>query len=83
MKKNYKQVSKEEFEEFIKSYPKKLEIDVCGISEPPLISYNDFSLGKFPESIVAKEWAISNDPKDYLYDPNPKFYITEFIDEEK
>lgn len=50
-----KQVSKEEFFKFVKKYPRKLEWDVCGICDPPLGSYNDFSDGKvWPESIVSK-----------------------------
>lgn len=52
MKKS-KQVTKEEFELFIKNYPHELEIDVCGIFEPPIKSYNDFTIGMWPESVVA------------------------------
>jgi len=41
-----KRVSKLEFENFINAYQNDLEFDCCGISDPPLITYNDFSLGK-------------------------------------
>jgi len=47
-------VTKEEFDNFINTYPSKLEVDVMGICEPPLKTYNDFSDGKiWPESAVA------------------------------
>lgn len=81
MKRIEKRVSKEEFEKFIKSYPRKLSMDVCAIAEPPLITYNDFTLGKFPDCIVARRWAVSDNPNDYFYNPNPKYFIMEFIDE--
>lgn len=35
-------VNKKEFQEFITNYPRKLEVDICGICDPPLVSYNDF-----------------------------------------
>ena len=50
-----KKVTKEEFKEFIVNYANKLEFDMLGTFEPPLKSYNDFTLGDWPESIVAKE----------------------------
>jgi len=46
-------VTREEFERLIDSYPRKLVQDVNGTSEPPFVTYNDFSLGKWPESVVA------------------------------
>jgi hypothetical protein len=52
---NWVKVDSMRFYEFINSYPLPLEKDVCGICEPPLISYNDFSNEKiWPESMVAK-----------------------------
>lgn len=77
-----KLVSKEEFEKFIKEYPRKLSYDCCGISEPPSISYNDFELAnRWPYSVVAKTWAYSEDPKDYYYSANPEYYIVENYEE--
>lgn len=47
-------VSSAEFAAYIAAYPRELERDVTGICEPPLVSYNDFTLApKWPESIVA------------------------------
>ena len=50
----WKRVSEEEFYAFIKAYPNKLDFDTCGIYDPPLSSYNDFSRGMWPDSMVAK-----------------------------
>lgn len=69
-------VTKEEYESFLENYPRKLTMYCSGISEPPLISANDFKLAnRFPYSIVAERYMTSDDPDDYYYDPNPKFYI--------
>jgi hypothetical protein len=43
----------EEFDSFLKAYPRPLERDVAGMYEPPLVTYNDFTLGNWPESVVA------------------------------
>lgn len=49
-----KQVTEEEFKEFLKNYPRRLERDVCGWGEPPTVTYNDFELAnRWPYSIVA------------------------------
>jgi hypothetical protein len=62
-------VSKEDFDVFIKNYPRQLDCDVCAIAEPPLITYNDFSLGNWPESIVAKTWKYDDKPGERYYEP--------------
>jgi hypothetical protein len=49
-----KTVTKEEFEQFIATYPRSLDRDVAMMCEPPVVTYNDFSLGDWPESIVAR-----------------------------
>ena len=65
-----KKVSKSEFQEFINNYPRKLERDICGISDPPSITYNDFELAnRWPYSVVANTWVYSDDPQDYFYVP--------------
>ena len=53
MKKEFKQVSKEEFDAYAKAYPNPLDWNVAGMFEPPLGSFNDFTLGKWPETVVA------------------------------
>lgn len=73
-----KKVTKEEFKEFLKNYPRKLDCDVCGISEPPAVSYNDFELAdRWPYSVVAHTWAYEGEPGDYYYAPEEErdYYI--------
>ena len=79
-----KQVTHDEFIQFIKAYPRRLEVDVCGICDPPAVSYNDFALAnRWPYSIVARTWAYSDDPNDYWYEPpeNRRYYIVVNFDE--
>jgi hypothetical protein len=50
-----KEVTKDEFVDFVKKYPNKLDWDVAHMVDPPMGSYNDFSDGKkWPESMIAK-----------------------------
>ena len=66
----YMLVLREDFIKFIKNYPRKLDCDVYGISNPSLVTYNDFELAnRWPYSIVAKTWNYSDDPKNYFYKP--------------
>ena len=75
-------VTKEEYESFLENYPRKLAMDCCGISEPPVITANDFELAnRWPHSVVARRWATSDNPDDYYYDPNPEFYIMKNYEE--
>jgi hypothetical protein len=48
-----KPVTRGEFEQFVVSYPRQLERDVARFCEPPVVTYNDFSLGNWPASVVA------------------------------
>lgn len=49
----WKGVSREEFRSFLSRYKPKLVYDVCGVFDPPIGSYNDFSGGKaWPDSVV-------------------------------
>ena len=49
----WKKVLWDEAKEFIDKYPRPLEKDVCGIAEPPAVSFNDFALADYwPWSIV-------------------------------
>ena len=62
----FKEVSKSEFEEYIKTYPGHLEKHVVGFCTPMLITYNDFSRGGYPEkSIVAKTWDEPEEERTY------------------
>lgn len=74
--KGYKQVTKEEFEDFRDNYGSKLEVDVTAICEPPLLSLNDFSDGKvWPESIVAKAYLM--DGSDYYGGKTTEYFLKE------
>lgn len=67
-----KQVTKQEFDEFIASYPRHLERDVCGIYEPPIVSYNDLEIGWWSRSVVANTMLYSDDPKNSYYESEDK-----------
>lgn len=73
MESKKKRVSKSEFIEFLKNYPRRLERDVCGICDPPLITYNDFELAnRWPYSVVARTFAYDDEPDGYFYEPEEK-----------
>lgn len=77
-KERYIKVKKMEFDNFIKNYPRPLKVDVCGIYEPPLISYNDFSEGKvWSESVVAFTFLYETNPNNpyYVSDCEKKYFI--------
>lgn len=73
-----KEVSKQEFIDFLNNYPRPLARDCCGISEPPAISYNDFELAdRWPYSVVANTWLYDDNPDEYYYTPEEdrSYYI--------
>ena len=72
IEKQFKDVTKQEFDEFIASYPRRLERDVCGICEPPAVSYNDWEIGWWSRSVVANTMLYSDNPKDSYYEPEDK-----------
>lgn len=68
IEKQFKDVTKQEFDEFIASYPRHLERDVCGI----YVSYNDWEIGWWSRSVVANAMLYNDDPKDSYYEPEDK-----------
>jgi hypothetical protein len=47
-----REVTKEDFIEFVLNYPTGLDVNISHISEPPIETYNDFSEGRvFPEGV--------------------------------
>ena len=74
-----RKVTKEEFDKFIESYPKYLNTDVYAAFEPPLVSYNDFTKGNWPKSVVASTYLYSDKVGDHYYEPPEKreYYIVE------
>jgi len=49
-----RECTKEEFDSFVKMYPKELSRRKHGMFEPPLITYDDWQYGKWPDSTVAR-----------------------------
>ena len=81
---NEVQVDYDTFIDFIHNYPRNLTKGVCGISDPPTVSYNDFELAnRWPYSIIAHTWVYKDDPNDYWYEApeNRKYYIVENYEE--
>lgn len=59
--KSLKPCTKEEFDAFLAAYPRRVERDVYMAGEPPLVTYNDFSLAPaWPQSVVASH--LDGDP---------------------
>lgn len=48
-----REVSKAEFDAHLAAWPRELKRDVLGTFEPPLVTYNDFTYGTWPDSVVA------------------------------
>lgn len=70
-----KEVTKQEFIDFIDSYLRSLTCDVCGICSPPVVSYNDFEIGWWPLSVIASTHEYDDNPEDYFYAPEEeRFY---------
>lgn len=70
------EVSKEEFDKYIEEYPNSVSLvtDVCGICEPPMLSYHDLSNGKkWPDSVIAKTQLY--DGGEYHKGKLPVYYI--------
>lgn len=75
---NYIEVTKEQLDKFITNrFNKtgvKLDRDVTGICEPPLMTLNDLSIGlKWPNSVVAK--GVMYDGSEYHHFKQPEYYI--------
>lgn len=78
-----KEVTKQEFVDFCNSYPRHLTCDVCGICDPPAVSYNDFEIGWWPLSIVASTHKYDDNPKDYFYVPQEERFYSIVINHEE
>lgn len=59
-----KEVTKEEFDNFIANYPRKLDYAVLTICSPEKGQYNDFTLGDWPKSVVASFNLWGHNPED-------------------
>lgn len=63
---DWQQVKKPAFDAFVAAYPRPLVRDVFGAYEPPLLTYNDFTLGDWPASVIARV-QLADDPVARLY----------------
>lgn len=77
-----KEVTKQEFIDFCNSYPWALARDVCGISDPPAVSYNDFEIGWWPLSVIASTHEYDDNPEDYFYAPEEERFYSIVINHE-
>lgn len=68
-----KKVSREEFEAFIANYPRPLARSHHYICTPTMVDYNDFTLGAWPYSSVAKTWINDQYPELHFEE---EYYIT-------
>lgn len=62
----FSRVEKDAFDSFIAAYPRKLRRHLVTIVEPPLLTFTDSKLGKYPDSIVAGR---------YCYDDHGEYWI--------
>ena len=78
----FKRVVEEEFYKFLDEYKRPLDRDCYAVCEPPSITYNDFSLGKWPDSVVAKTCLYDDDENGYYYTPKEdRYYAVAELDE--
>jgi hypothetical protein len=68
---NRRECSEAELQAFVAAYPRALVVDVYRVPEPPVVTWNDFSLGVWPQSIVCGKVLES-----YLGDP-ATFFVCE------
>jgi hypothetical protein len=79
---SFKTVSKAEFDAFIAAYPRKLVRDVAAMYEPPLLTFNDFTLApKWPQSVVAKIILHADSYPNPDGSKKPNEYLTKHPDE--
>ncbi len=56
-----KLLTKDEFTAWLAAYPRPLSRNVCGIVEPPVVTWNDFEKAPmWPQSVVARKLANSD-----------------------
>ena len=75
----WKLVTKDEFYKFVNSYPTKLDFDTTGICDPPLSSYNDFTRGVWPYSMVAKIHRNDMLPEEWNAGENEYYLLKDLI----
>lgn len=66
----FKSVTQAEHDAFIAAYPRPLKRGLLTICTPEILQHNDFTLGKWPESVVASYSTYGGDPTD-IWAPVP------------
>lgn len=54
-----------EFNTFREGYPRALTRAAHGVYEPPIVTFNDWTLGEWPESVVALYRDDQSGPRDF------------------
>lgn len=78
MESQFHKVNRNEFEDFIKKYPRALERHIVAFCTPPMITYNDFERGGYAKkSIVAYTFMYDDDPDEWCYVPEEEkeYYV--------
>lgn len=60
---------------WVKAYPRKLTVDVYAVAEPPYVTFNDFTLGDWPDSVVASFHAGDLPGESKYYGPASKHCV--------
>ena len=76
MARKFREVTKDELRAWVKAYPRKLITDVNATGEPPQFTFNDFTLGNWPDSVVARFFLEG-------YSPEGSYAVLEEIPETK
>lgn len=78
MNNEFVKVTKEELLNFVKNYGSELHENTCGFFTPPFTTFNDFTKGKWPDSVVA-EIVLNEALEGYSFykgEPNDYFILT-------
>lgn len=70
-----KAVTKEEFDAFIAQYPRPLTRHLTTICSPEQLSYNDWTLGIWPTSVVAYYFVGDPPGAEHYYGPAKGWHI--------
>lgn len=73
-----RQVTREEFDAFIATYPRPLKRDVYAIADPPWCNYHDFTIGEGWDSLVAGVH-LKHEPARGEHGPNEYWIFVEHV----
>lgn len=73
-----KEVTRKEFETFLRNYPKQLKMEISCMSTPATIQYIDTTRGEWPGCVVAHHYEDLRGqilPPGFCSDKEPLYYI--------